>query len=119
MKNPNKLTPKGFQIVAALTEFRETLKAGDRVDVRFTVRRVELDIKPRAFTPDDVKRVRGILGLSQPLFARFLGVDVKTVRSWEQGAREPSPMASRFLDEIASAPVYWRERLHKLVSSKS
>ena len=34
-------------------------------------------------------RVRDLLGMSQVLFARFLGVDANTVRSWEQGTRPP------------------------------
>lgn len=118
MKDLDDLTPKGAKIVGALTEFRDALKGGVRIDDRFTVRTVELDLRPRLYTAEDVKRVREQLNLSQPLFARFLGVGVKTVRSWEQGARPPSPMASRFLDEIASAPDYWRERLQSLISTR-
>jgi putative transcriptional regulator len=118
MKKHGNLSPQGAKIVGALAEFRDALKEGARIDDRFTVRTVELDLCPRVYTAEEVKRVRGLLNLSQPLFARFLGVDVKTVRSWEQGAREPSPMASRFLDEIDCSPDYWRKRLQCLISSK-
>jgi hypothetical protein len=34
-----------------------------------------------------------------------------TVRSWEQGSRQPSPIARRFLDEIAMAPGHFRGRI--------
>jgi hypothetical protein len=34
-----------------------------------------------------------------------------TVRSWEQGLRQPSPIARRFLDEIDMAPSHFRGRI--------
>jgi len=40
-----------------------------------------------------------------------VGVNVNTVRSWEQGKRLPQPIACRFLSEIESDPVYWRQRI--------
>ena len=52
-----------------------------------------------------------MMGVSQPIFSQFLGVDVKTVRSWEQGRRVPSAMARRFLEEIEASPEHWRSRL--------
>jgi putative transcriptional regulator len=118
VKKNEELSPKGAKIVAALAEFRDALKEGARIEDRFTVKTVELNLQPRALGPDDVKRVRELLNLSQPLFAKFLGVDVKTVRSWEQGLREPSPMACRFMSEIASAPKFWRERLSRVTTAK-
>jgi DNA-binding transcriptional regulator YiaG len=42
------------------------------------------------------------------VFARFLGVDPNTVRSWEQGTRSPSSIARRFMSEIEADPAYWR-----------
>jgi DNA-binding XRE family transcriptional regulator len=53
---------------------------------------------PRAYRPADVKRVRELVGVSQAVLAGFLGVNVNTVRSWEQGKRS----ASRLL--AASSP---------------
>ena len=58
-----------------------------------------------------MRRVRGLLGMSQVLFARFLGVDANTVRSWEQGTRPPSPIARRFMDEIEGDPEHWQQRI--------
>jgi hypothetical protein len=34
-----------------------------------------------------------------------------TIRSWEQGVRQPSPIARRFLDEIEMAPGHFRGRI--------
>jgi putative transcriptional regulator len=116
MSKHERLTPAGAEIVEALTEFYEVLKRGpEAVAKRFTVRTVELDLTPRPYTGEEVKRVRDLLGLSQPLFARFLGVSVKAVRAWENGGKKPSDMACRFLDEIALKPDYWRERVNQLV----
>ena len=120
MNNREQLTPVGAEIVEALTEFYETLKQGpDAVAKRFTVRTVELDLKPSTYTGEEVKKVRDLLGLSQPLFARFLGVSVKAVRAWENGGKRPSDMACRFLDEIALKPEYWRERVSQMIIAKA
>jgi putative transcriptional regulator len=104
MKRESGLTPKGSKIVAAMERFRDAIKAGAPIEQRYTVRRVKLDLKPRMFGPDDVREIRAMIGVSQPIFGQFLGVDVKTIRSWEQGRRTPSGMACRFLEEIQTSP---------------
>jgi DNA-binding XRE family transcriptional regulator len=94
MKDKSKLGPNGEKIVAALGRFRDTIEAGIPIELRFTIRRVKLDLPPRMFGPDEVKGIRAMMGVSQPIFGQFLGVDVKTVRSWEQRRRSP-PSVSR------------------------
>jgi putative transcriptional regulator len=111
MKDGSKFTPKGAKIVAALERFRDTIEAGTPIERRYTVRRVKLDLPPRTFGPDEVKGIRAMMGASQPIFGQFLGVDVKTVRSWEQGRPVPSRMACRFLEEIQVSPKHWKSRL--------
>jgi DNA-binding XRE family transcriptional regulator len=98
----------GAELRKALEEVRDVLDAGEPLDRRFAVRSYRLDFAGRNYGPDDVRSVRQFLGLSQPLFANFLGVDASTVRSWEQGARPPSTIARRF---IASADGPGRSRL--------
>jgi putative transcriptional regulator len=117
MKKGPKLTPKGAKIIAALARFRDTIEAGTPIEQRYTVRRVKLDLSPRKFGPDEVKGIRAIIGVSQPIFGQFLGVDVKTVRSWEQGRRSPSGMACRFLEEIQASPEHWRSRLSAVLGA--
>jgi putative transcriptional regulator len=104
------LTPAGARIVAAFEEAIDAMRSGAAPVQRFTVRTYKADFTPRAFGRDDVRRVRDLLGMSQVVFAAFLGVDANTVRSWEQGKRPPSPMARRFLSEIEGDPEYWRKR---------
>jgi putative transcriptional regulator len=117
MKDGSRFTPKGAKIVAALERFRDTIEAGAPIEQRYTVRRVKLDLTPRTFGPDEVKGIRAMFGVSQPIFGQFLGVDVKTVRSWEQGRRTPSGMACRFLEEIQASPEHWRSRLSAILSA--
>ncbi|QEH32272.1 hypothetical protein OJF2_07410 [Aquisphaera giovannonii] len=101
----------GDQLIAGLTELAEALEAGEPLDKRFTVRTVKLNLSPRAYTPADVKSVRKKLGASQPLLARFLGVSVKTIRSWEQGLRPVPAIAARYLDDIMAFPEIWTSRI--------
>jgi putative transcriptional regulator len=104
-------TTVGGKIIAGLQEFRAALQSGAPIAAQMTCRKVTLDIEPQAFRPADVLAVRKLLQASQPLFAQFLGVSVKTVRAWEQGQVVPSHMACRFLDEIRRSPAHWRDRL--------
>jgi len=78
---------------------------------RLTVRTYKVPPAPHVCRAGDVKRVRELLGASQAVLAGFLGVNVNTLRSWEQGKRLPQTIARRFLSEIESDPVYWRQRL--------
>ena len=48
----------------------------------------------------EVAKVRQSLGLTQKAFANLLGIGIATLRSWEQGKREPSG-AARMLISIA------------------
>jgi putative transcriptional regulator len=58
-------------------------------------------LKPgRVFRVDpqnDLAKVRGELGLSQPKFARLLGISTDTLQNWEQGRREPTGPAKVLL----------------------
>jgi DNA-binding transcriptional regulator YiaG len=101
----------GSKIVAAIEEATEVLRSEGLSSPRLTVRTYKVPPIGRAFGPSDVKRVRDLLGVSQAVLAWFLGVNVKTVRSWEQGKRTPQPIACRFLSEIESDPGYWRRRV--------
>jgi hypothetical protein len=56
-----------------------------------------------------LRRAEALKG--QEVFAHLLGVSPMTIRSWEQGSRRPSPIARRFLDEIAMSPGHFRGRI--------
>lgn len=65
----------------------------------------------RTSRPDEinaltVKRLRGWTRLSQPEFARLLGVELGTLRNWEQGRREPTGPARALLRAICNDPEH-------------
>ncbi len=107
----SKLSPAGTKIVSAFEEAIHVMRSGDALPGRLTARSPHAEFVRPSYGPDDVRRVRGLLGMSQVVFAQFLGVDPNTVRSWEQGTRPPSSIARRFMGEIEEDPAYWRKRV--------
>jgi putative transcriptional regulator len=61
----------------------------------------------RAATSDtvDVRATRQLTGLSQAKFAELLGIELSTVRNWEQGRRQPTGPARALLRAIRNNPV--------------
>jgi putative transcriptional regulator len=55
-------------------------------------------------TANDVVRIRGKLGLSQPKFAALLGISENTLQNWEQGRRQPTGPAKVLLKVAARHP---------------
>jgi putative transcriptional regulator len=54
--------------------------------------------------PLTIKKLRGRTKLSQPQFAVLLGVELSTLRNWEQGRREPTGPARALLRAIRNDP---------------
>jgi putative transcriptional regulator len=54
--------------------------------------------------PTSIKALRTQTQLSQPDFAALLGVEVSTLRNWEQGRREPTGPAKALLRAIRNDP---------------
>ncbi len=57
-------------------------------------------------TPSEIRKVREMLGMSQPVFASVLSVSVNAVRAWEQGLRQPNGTALRLLAILRENPAY-------------
>jgi putative transcriptional regulator len=53
-----------------------------------------------------IKQLRGWTKLSQPGFAALLGVELSTLRNWEQGRREPTGPARALLRAIRNDPEH-------------
>lgn len=100
----------GARIARELEQLADDIEAGKDIEKLYTVHRVRASVDISEYGPDDVKRVRTQLNVSQPVFAMFLGVDVDSVQSWEQGRREPSGIARRFMEEIETNPRHWKAR---------
>ena len=96
------------EIIHDLREFNATLTAGKPLQQKFTVRTGRAVPEPARYDAAAVRRTRRLVGVSQPVFARMLGVSPALVRSWEIGQRTPAPIARRLLDLIRSDPAAWR-----------
>ena len=74
---------------------------------KLNAKTVTLSIEPvESFTPDEIKKIRNSTGLTQVLFARYLGVSVKTVEAWEAGRNHPEGAACRLLSMTQSDPSF-------------
>ena len=85
----------------------ERLQAGledvlrhERGEIELRETRVSIPDPPRAYSSDEVHRIRERLQLSQASFASLLCVSNKTVQGWEQGLRVPSHAAARLLQFV-------------------
>ncbi|OAI41300.1 hypothetical protein AYO40_03330 [Planctomycetaceae bacterium SCGC AG-212-D15] len=112
-------TSVGDRIVQRLQGFTEALENKEVIQERFTCRRIELNLNPTPYKPAKVKKTRKLLGASQAVFAKFIGVSLNTVRAWEQGINPPNNMACRLMDEIQRNPAYFIERLRECAVQKS
>lgn len=65
-----------------------------------------------AFKPADIKGVRKKLRASQSEFALMIGVNVSTLRNWEQGRRVPDGPALALLRVASKNPAAVAEALH-------
>ena len=58
------------------------------------------------FTPGEIKEIRNNTGLTQVLFAKYMGVSVKTVEAWESGRNHPEGTACRLLSLTRNDPAF-------------
>ena len=107
------------KIIRGLEAFADALQNGEELTERFTCRTVVLNLETTSYTPELVKETRAVLGLSQALFARFLGVSTGTIQAWERGEKPPRNVACRLMDEIRRDPDYWRKRFLELAEEKA
>ena len=55
----------------------------------------------------DVKAIRAELNVSQKELAKAMDVSIDTVKSWEQGRRNPTGLASKVLMLLAKDPTLY------------
>lgn len=115
MHKVKKLTSEE-KIIQGLEGFASALESGEDITKKFTCRKVILNLQPVEYTPVMVKKVRKTLGISQTLFAQFLGVSTSAVQKWERNEREVPSVACRFMDEILQDPILFRKRFLALAT---
>lgn len=70
-------------------------------------KKTTLTIAPvEVFTPREIKEIRNKTGLTQVLFAKFMGVSVKSVEAWESGRNHPEGAACRLLTLTKEDPSF-------------
>ena len=54
----------------------------------------------KKYTNEEIRAIRNKSGMTQTVFANYMGVSKKTVEAWEAGTNHPSGAASRLLSMI-------------------
>ncbi len=61
-----------------------------------------LMIEPvKKYSNVDIKRIRNEAGMTQAVFAKYMGVSPKTVEAWELGRTHPTGPAYRLIDILS------------------
>ena len=55
----------------------------------------------KKYSNEDIKKIRNKAGMTQVVFANYMGVSPKTVEAWELGRTHPTGPAYRLLDILA------------------
>lgn len=70
-------------------------------------RTTTLTVEPiENFKPEEIRSIRMETGLTQILFAKYMGVSVKTVEAWEAGRNHPEGAACRLLSMTRNDPTF-------------
>ena len=64
----------------------------------------------KKYTPQEIKEIRGKLGITQKELADEIGVSKRTVESWESGKRSPSNTACRIIEMVWGNETLHNER---------
>ena len=64
-------------------------------------RRTVYEIQPvKKYDNAQIKRIRNSVGMTQVLFASYMGVSCKTVEAWENGVNHPTGSACRLISML-------------------
>lgn len=94
--------------------FGELMEGFDALDEarkgKVTLKRYKVENKPvPRMTAEAVKALRAKLRVSQPVFARQLRTEARTVANWEQGVSTPNAQASILLKLVDRHPELLKE----------
>lgn len=56
----------------------------------------------KRYNKNEIKAIRTHAGMTQAVFANYMGVSSKTVEAWEKGTNHPTGSACRLLDILSS-----------------
>lgn len=72
----------------------------------------------RQYSSVQIRKIRNDSGMSQSVFASYIGVSKKTVEAWEKGTNHPTGSASRLIslledDKIDTLPFIHKEEIQE------
>lgn len=79
--------------------------AHERGELEAKTKRLTIQPLPH-YDASEIKRIRLNAGMTQGVFAAFMGVSVKTVEAWEAGKNRPIGSACRLLDLTKADPAF-------------
>jgi putative transcriptional regulator len=93
-----KIDKTRLRLLSAAHEMAKDLHAVGAMDV-VTMREFDAHCLPHIenFSPAKIKKLRKSAGVSQPVFAKIINVNVATIKQWERGERKPSGAALKLL----------------------
>ena len=72
-----------------------------------TAKKITMTVLPlETFSSIEIKEIRKQTGLTQVMFAKYMGVSVKTVEAWESGRNQPDGAARRLLSLTRANPSF-------------
>jgi DNA-binding transcriptional regulator YiaG len=95
------------------TAFVEAPTVAEYGELKRELSRLAVEVHRIELRAVDVKALRSRLGISQEAFAGRYGLDVATVRNWEQGRTKPDGPAAALLQLIDRDP----EKIVELLTS--
>lgn len=105
------MNKKNFdELVASMREGGAILRGTKKAARTWTVagdKRIE--------TKEDVQALRQEFGVSQSVFAKFMGVSINTLQNWEQGRRQPTGAARVLLTIAYRQPTLFRETVAEAI----
>lgn len=73
---------------------------------KISARTATISITPLPeYDAHEIKSIRKAMGMTQTLFAGFMGVSPKTVEAWESGRNTPNGPAKRILSMLQKDPT--------------
>ena len=102
-----------------MSEFFDELMTGlnEAVEIeRGTLkgRKTVYEIQPvKKYDGSQIKQIRASVGMTQALFADYMGVSAKTVEAWEKGTNRPTGTACRLISMLENKTFTALPFVHK------
>ena len=108
------LTEKKSKLEIGLLKGLKEAVAFEQGKINLRTTTIEIPDVPPTYNKNEVKKVREQLNVSQPVFAKILGVSDGAVKAWESGANKPSGSSARLIQMAKLKPHEFKVMLQEL-----